>query len=108
MSNSRKSSIFRVILIAFVAVSLASCASKKKKEEEEQVVAPVTENAPTIVKQDLSFDVSGSDSGTIKGLYTINFDYDSSTLNASSKKKLEDNAKWIKGQKNTTVQIEGH
>ncbi len=54
------------------------------------------------------FDAAGSDSGKISGLSSINFDYDSSTLSSDSRRKLGENAEWIKSNAKATVQIEGH
>ncbi|NJM10466.1 MAG: OmpA family protein, partial [Bdellovibrionaceae bacterium] len=55
-----------------------------------------------------TFDASGSDSGKISGLSTVNFDYDSSTLSTDSRRRLAENAEWIKTNGSATVQIEGH
>lgn len=55
-----------------------------------------------------TFDASGSDSGTINGLSSVNFDYDSATLSTDSRRRLAENAEWIKTNSNATVQVEGH
>src|SRR5690242_17783307 len=100
---------------SFIAVLMASllltvsCASKKPANE-----APGAGGAEggkmdaNIGSQDLSYDVSGSDSGKIAGLSTIHFDYDSATLTSDTRRQLSENAEWIKSHPKVTVQIEGH
>lgn len=103
----------RLSLITLIFTSLAltvSCGSKKKAGDS---TAPVggTEGGTmdsNISSQEMSFDASGSDSGKITGLASVNFDYDSSTLSSDSRRKLSENAEWIKSHANSTVQIEGH
>lgn len=96
------------LLLTFSTLTV-SCAKKKVAEEG----APVggAEGAPmdsSVTSQEMSFDAAGSDSGKISGLSSVNFDYDSSTLSTDSRRKLAENADWIKGNTSTTVQIEGH
>lgn len=63
---------------------------------------------PSITDKDISTDPMGSDSGKINGLNTVFFDYDKAALTADARKKLADNANWIKSNPNYTIQIEGH
>ena len=105
--------MFRNILVFSLAlVVLASCGSKPKVPD---VAPPVTGETTgdtsqdaTIANKELTFDATGSDSGKISGLYTVNFEYDKASLNEDSKKKLADNAQWIKSRPGTVVQVEGH
>jgi peptidoglycan-associated lipoprotein len=105
----------RISMITLVFASLAltvSCAGKKKAEP----TAPVggTEGGtmdPNIGSGNTGgdiFDKAGSDSGSIKGLSSVHFDYDSSTLSSDARRALAENAEWIKGHNNATIQIEGH
>ena len=104
----------RISMVALVLASLTltvSCAGKKKPEP----TAPVggTEGGtmdPNISGTDNGsiFDKNGSDSGSIKGLSSVHFDYDSSTLSSEARRQLSENAEWIKSHSNVTVQIEGH
>lgn len=102
--------ILRTLALSTLSLALIiSCSSKQKTEE----AAPApsvgdTTNDSSIVNKPLSFDPIGSDSGTISGLFTINFDYDKSNLTEEAKKKLADNAKWIKDNGDVNVQVEGH
>ena len=66
-----------------------------------------TDNA-AIDSTPMSFDAAGSDSGKIDGLKTVNFEFDKSSLSASSKKVIQGNVEWMKNNAKTKVQIEGH
>ncbi len=95
------------ILLAMLLV--ASCASNKPAPE--APAAGGTEGGKmdtSVASQDMAFDSAGSDSGKINGLKTIHFDYDSSTLTSDTRKRLSENAEWIKSNKKSTIQIEGH
>jgi peptidoglycan-associated lipoprotein len=102
----------RFSLVTLVLASLTltvSCAGKKKAEPTTPVGG--TEGGtmdPNISSGDNIFDKNGSDSGAIKGLSSVHFDYDSSTLSSDARRQLSENAEWIKSHANVTVQIEGH
>ncbi len=89
-------------IVAIMAALVVSCSSKKKGQMGEDGAAP------DISSTSMNFDPSGSDSGTIAGLSTINFPYDQAILDESNKQKLNANAEWIKARGNIVVQIEGH
>lgn len=82
---------------------LISCSSKKKSDAE----GADGSGAQDITSTNMSFDPTGSDSGTIAGLNTIHFPYDQAILDETNKQKLNANAEWIKFRK-AIVQIEGH
>ncbi|MES2768563.1 MAG: OmpA family protein [Bdellovibrionota bacterium] len=89
-----------------IAALVISCSSKKKSEGEASADGS---GAPDISSSNMNFDPVGSDSGTISGLFTINFPYDQAILDETNKQKLNSNAEWIKAKGNTAVvQIEGH
>lgn len=94
----------RISTLVLMAALTVSCNNKKK----ESAAAPDTTGDASISSQPLSFSVQGSDSGSIPGLSTVNFEYDSSTLSEATKNTLKENAKWIKATGKVTVQIEGH
>ena len=106
----------KLLILSFVvlpsAFFLASCGSKQKKEEAPPAAAivstPEVANDSAIVNKEMAFNATGSDSGTIPGLSTVNFELDKASLSPDSRKKLSDNAVWIKGHDKFTVQIEGH
>jgi len=89
-------------LSGFVVFSI-SCASKKKAGEE-----TTADGAAAISQESFSFNSAGSDSGQISGLSTINFAYDSSSLDSRAREILKSNADWMKKNANLTIQIEGH
>ena len=100
-------SLLTVLLTSLVTVS---CGSKKKPTD----TAPVGGTEGQALDSNISsgeagtFDATGSDSGKISGLASVNFDYDSATLSTDSRRRLADNAEWIKANANATVQVEGH
>lgn len=103
--DSKKSVItFLSTLIVVVALAV-SCSSKKKGAEGEMGDGS---GAPEISSMNMDFNPTGSDSGTIPGLYTVNFPYDQAILDETNKQKLNSNADWIKANSKVVVQIEGH
>lgn len=101
--------MIRYLVLALLSASLvftAACSSKKKAGD--GVAAGDVSNDPNISSKDSQFDPLGSDSGSIAGLKTINFEYDRATLTATAQQDLAGNAEWIKSNPNVTVQIEGH
>lgn len=101
----------RKLSMIFVTATLAlaiGCSSKKKAEDSQAPGDVTTTEAPQIDSTAMSFNASGSDSGQIEGLQTINFDYDKANLNSDARTKLQGNADWMKSNPNTRVQIEGH
>jgi len=91
------------ILVAFTV----SCSTTKPKEDAAKAGGPGEEKA-SISQEAMSFNPSGSDSGTIDGLQTVHFKLDSSSLDEETRKLLSDDASWMKAHKALTVQIEGH
>lgn len=92
--------------VAAIAMCFAvGCASKKTATD---AGADAAGGDSSIESTPMSFDASGSDSGSINGLSSINFEYDRSTLTSGAKKKLQGNADWMKNNGNVKLQIEGH
>lgn len=92
--------IMIVLTTVLLAMALGACQSKKKSSDEGMDGG--------IDSAAMNFDPSGSDSGAIAGLYTINFDYDRATLTSEARAKLKENANWMKANSGVSVQIEGH
>jgi peptidoglycan-associated lipoprotein len=90
----RRLSIF-VTLIALISALGMGCKSAPKVDE--GAVPGADENA-----------MGDSDSGKAMGLQTINFPYDSFTLDGGAKGKLKGNADILKGSQNLKIQVEGH
>lgn len=97
--------MFRKISIALIACAfVVGCKSKQTQSDQ-----PVETSATNSVDSTpLGFDASGSDSGKIDGLNTIQFGYDKANLDSESKRLLAGNAEWIKTHAGVNVQIEGH
>ncbi|MBY0385753.1 OmpA family protein [bacterium] len=100
-------------LICLCALWLVvGCSSKPKTPEGADGTGvpadSATVNEADIQNRDLSIDPCGSDCGTIPGLSTVNFAYDSSALTEEAKSILAKNAEWIKANTNVALQIEGH
>jgi peptidoglycan-associated lipoprotein len=96
----------RTAALLIFTFALAGCPQKKVVEDSS--AAGGGEQAPSIDSSTMSFDASGSDSGRIEGLVSINFDYDRSSLSADAKKKIQGNVEWMKAHPNATLQVEGH
>ena len=103
--------MFRYILCSLLVLTVAvGCASKKKEGElgDGMAAGDGTMSGSDISEKPLAYDPMGSDSGSISGLTTVRFDYDSSTLRSDTKEALAKNADWLKANAGTSVQIEGH
>jgi peptidoglycan-associated lipoprotein len=88
-------------LVTSVMVLAVGCASAKKTED---TSAPTATNAAA----DDNSASGDSDSGKALGLQTVNFPFDTYTLDESGKSTLKANADILKAQPNTKIQIEGH
>jgi peptidoglycan-associated lipoprotein len=98
---------FSISLISLLLVVAVGCTPKKKEDGATEGDAAAGEPG-SISSEAMNFSASGSDSGSIPGLSTVNFEYDSAALTGSAKSVLKDNAEWIKKNGKLTVQIEGH
>ncbi len=101
-----RKSLFIGLAILFVA----GCSSKKPAVETDAALAAdgANLNQADVQNRDLSLDPCGSDCGGIPGLTTVNFAYNSSSLNEEAKALLAKNAEWIKSNPTVNLQIEGH
>ncbi len=98
-----------VLMTATLVLALGACKSKKTAEDANLTDgSAMSDGAPQIESTPMNFDATGSDSGKINGLQSINFEYDKSVLSADAKKKLAGNVEWMKSNGNTKMQIEGH
>jgi peptidoglycan-associated lipoprotein len=99
----------KILVLCFASLMVFGCAKKQAAEEKPEVTVENPNGQDTnIQSKDMSFDVQGSDSGNIAGLFTIHFDYDKSSLTADGKAKAQKNAEWIKSHDGTMLQVEGH
>jgi peptidoglycan-associated lipoprotein len=102
--------MFKNLSIIFAAAALiltVACTPKKKADEDAAGMGAGGDSAQ-VSSEPLSFNAQGSDSGQIAGLQTVNFPYDSSSLDSENREKLAGNSKWMKENKAVVVQVEGH
>lgn len=95
------------LMLASLAV-VCACSKKDVKNDQAGDQAATGDQAGSVTDRPINFDPQGSDSGKIAGLNTIYFAYDKSALTADAKKKLAENADWIKKNPKSNIQIEGH
>lgn len=94
------------LTMAFVACALVAGCKGKQTQADQSIDSAA--NGGAVNSAPLSFDVTGSDSGKIDGLRSINFGYDKSTIDADAKKILAGNVEWLKSHSGSKLQIEGH
>ncbi|MBL7717152.1 MAG: OmpA family protein [Bdellovibrionales bacterium] len=100
MYGNKKGQIFAVTGLLAALMMASGCPDKQKKPDE----LPVANNAPAIDENSMG----DSDSGKAMGLQTINFPYDSFTMDDGEKSKAISNGKIMKENSGLKVQIEGH
>jgi peptidoglycan-associated lipoprotein len=101
------STVFLRGLLGLALVATVAC-SKKVKEDASATDAAAGEVSAGISQEAMSFNAAGSDSGSIAGLNTIYFEYDSAALDTKARETLKSNADWLKKNSKVTLQIEGH
>ncbi len=103
---------YTVLLVVLAVAALYGCKKGEPKKDEIPEVAAATDTPAepdtTITSKDMTFAPEGSDSGQISGLFTVNFEYDKSSLSTDARTKIQKNAEWLKAHPNMTFQIEGH
>ncbi len=87
-----------LLLVSFV--SLNGCSKKGQVNPEDSVL-------PSATGADENWS-GDSDVGKAGGLQTVNFDYDSFTLNEQAQSVLKANAQILKDKASVKVQVEGH
>ena len=103
------------IALALAVLTLAvGCSSFRKKGTDVNSGSNITSEttggggSEKVDASPMNFSATGSDSGSIEGLRTVNFDYDKSTLPQTEKDKLQGNASWLKKNTTSKMLIEGH
>jgi peptidoglycan-associated lipoprotein len=93
--------LFTTLLVGSLAIG---CSSKKPKNDQDG--ANVDGNG---ANSGLTLELNGSsDSNTAGGLQTVYFDYDSASLDGSTKEQVKANAEFLKANATVDVQVEGH
>ncbi len=101
----------KILLLLVVASVLTGCPSARKKstsDGEGAVTSETTGSGSVESVAPVDFSIGGSDTGTIEGLQTVHFDYDSSGMSAEESEKLAGNAKWLSTNSSVKLLIEGH
>ncbi len=99
--------IRRLCLLLVASAFVFGCKGKEKTPEAstdtggQTTEAVGTEPLPPVATGD-------SDSGTIAGLRSINFDYDKAVLGPQAKEILAGNAQWLKSNGSAKLEVEGH
>ena len=84
-----------------LSLLVAGCAGTKKGGQSGELGSDIEGTA-------LSLGAQGSDSGTIAGLSSINFDTDQARLSSTARQLLAANAEWLKSNSSMNIEIEGH
>lgn len=111
IKESQQEKTMKNILMSLVVISMLSgCALFRKSSDSSGVVSETTGSGSSekVDSSGMNFSPTGSDSGTIDGLQTVNFEYDKATLTETEQKKLEGNAVWLKKFADVKMMIEGH
>jgi peptidoglycan-associated lipoprotein len=101
-SKQRKDFMKKLVVVIAILSITVGCKSLRNKSEGESTGTAGVDTSP------VSFAASGSDSGSIEGLQTVFFDYDTSKLSGSEKEKLSGNVQWMKKNSSAKLAIEGH
>ena len=100
---------FITIISLFALAFTVGCSSAKKNADgTDNMDGTAGSDSAAISQEPFTFNANGSDSGSINGLQTVRFPYDSSSISSEARSALQGNADWIKKNTATTVQIEGH
>jgi peptidoglycan-associated lipoprotein len=110
MNHNLKKSIITVTTAIVFASLVSGCSLFRKKGSEgdtrsEQTASGTSE---TLDNSPINLGATGSDSGSIEGLRTVFFDYDSASLSEGEKQKLMNNIEWMKKNTKAKLTIEGH
>lgn len=115
MNQNLKKSLTTVMAALVVASMLSSCSLFRKKSGDgsgdgSNIRSETTAggSSETLDNSPINMGVTGSDSGSIEGLKTVFFPYDSSSLSETESAKLMGNIEWMKKNPNAKLTIEGH
>ena len=104
---------FSLFIFAFLIASLWAC-SKKDVVQDEALIHPGGDNAAAAASSVDSVPTTGGDSGAGEAglsateLKVIHFPYDSYVLTNEARSDLKANTTWLKSNKSSSIQIEGH
>ena len=95
--------------LAFCAAALAACGSKKpaaKAPEATASDAPAATDSTTPPATDKSAEAPAANNANLNN--TVYFEFDSSSLSADARAKLDENGEWLRQDKARKLTIEGH
>lgn len=101
----------KILTLVLTLTLMSGCSLFRKKSAGSGGVSTETTasgGSESIDTSPMNFSPQGSDSGTIEGLNTVFFDYDSAALSSAERAKLEANIRWILANPNVSVTVEGH
>jgi peptidoglycan-associated lipoprotein len=95
------------VLTLVTATLIFGCSHKTVNNTVEQQAA-IPETQAVIEEKAMSFDLQGSDSGTIPDLFTVYFDFDHADLTTKTRATLKANYDWMRAHPSFEMTIEGH
>lgn len=116
MNQNLKKSLTTVAAALVIASMVSGCSLFRKKSGDgssgdgSSIRSETTASgsSETLDNSPINLGVTGSDSGSIEGLKTVFFPYDSSSLSETESQKLMGNIEWMKKNPNAKLTIEGH
>ncbi len=99
-----------ILKMALILTLVSSCSLFRKKGTDDSIKneTTISGSSEKLDGSPLNMGATGSDSGSVAGLSSVFFEYDSATLSASEKEKIAANAAWMKKNSSAKLTIEGH
>jgi peptidoglycan-associated lipoprotein len=114
MNQNLKKSLTTVMVALVFASVVSGCSWFRKKGENSGDATNIRSettadgSSETLDNSPINLGATGSDSGSIEGLKTVFFPYDSSSLSEGESQKLMANIEWMKKNSKSRLTIEGH
>lgn len=115
MNQNLKKSLTTVMAALVLASMVSGCSLFRKKSgdgsgdgSDIRSETTASGSSETLDNSPINLGVTGSDSGSIDGLKTVFFPYDSSSLSETESAKLMGNIDWMKKNSKAKLTIEGH
>lgn len=111
MRKKQENKLANILKMALILTLVTGCSLFRKKGTDDSQIKNETTISGSSEKLDgspLNMGATGSDSGSIQGLTSIFFEYDSANLSATEKEKITTNAAWMMKNSSAKLTIEGH
>lgn len=113
MNRNLKKSLITITTALVFASLVSGCSLFRKKSgdgADSSIRSETTASgsSETLDNSPMNLSATGSDSGSIEGLQTVYFDYDSAKMTSVESQKLTSNIEWLKKNSKLKVTIEGH